>query len=82
MPEPTDTPSAGVPVINASALQPQRLGGGFVELSGTGEPNSEIEIVVDDVAVGTTTSDGDGFWSFVAPGRAGHVHRHGVPAGR
>ncbi|MEZ4610833.1 MAG: hypothetical protein R2838_11425 [Caldilineaceae bacterium] len=66
MPTATDTPtpSAGAGDQRQRAAAPT-LGRRLRELSGTGEPNSEIEIVVDDVAVGTTTSDGDGFWSFV-----------------
>ncbi|GIK41856.1 MAG: hypothetical protein BroJett011_56890 [Chloroflexota bacterium] len=42
------------------------LTGGPVTLTGTGEPGSEVEIVIDGQVVGKTTVGSDGTWSYTA----------------
>jgi nucleoid-associated protein YgaU len=39
---------------------------GQVALTGTGEPGSEVEVVIDGEVVGKTTVGGDGTWSYTA----------------
>jgi flagellar motor switch/type III secretory pathway protein FliN len=56
-------PSIAMPTLNLPAGE---LGAGEVELTGTGEPGSEVEIVVDGDVIGTTTVGSDGAWSFLA----------------
>ena len=46
------------PTIN----QPEGNTAGVVVLSGTGEPNSTIELLVDGEVIGTTTANGSGVW--------------------
>ncbi len=46
--------------------QPGELTAGEVTLTGTGEPGSEVEIVVDGKVVGQATVGSDGKWSFDA----------------
>ncbi|MEZ4610832.1 MAG: hypothetical protein R2838_11420 [Caldilineaceae bacterium] len=60
------TTVARAPAINVNALQPGRLGGGLVELQGSGEPGSAVEVTVDDVVIGRAQVDAAGFWSLVA----------------
>lgn len=56
-------PTMTMPTFN---LPEGELQAGEVELSGTGEPGSEVEIVIDGETIGTTTVGSDGTWSLMA----------------
>jgi hypothetical protein len=56
-------PTIAMPTFN---LPDGELQAGEIELTGTGEPGSEVEIVVDGEAIGTTTVGSDGTWRFAA----------------
>ncbi len=56
------------------------LTAGEVELTGTGEPNSQVEIVVDGQVVGKAEVDGDGKWSFKTRLPAAGDYKVGVQA--
>ncbi|GAB4442799.1 MAG: hypothetical protein Fur0044_39190 [Anaerolineae bacterium] len=66
--EPTATEEATTPTeVTAPTLDPlAEVTAGEVTLTGTGEPGSEVEIVVDGQVVGKTTVGSDGKWSFAA----------------
>jgi hypothetical protein len=53
------------PTLNIPSIE-GGLTTGDIALSGTGQPGSQIEIVVDDQAVDTVTVGADGNWSYVA----------------
>ncbi|MCL4295639.1 MAG: hypothetical protein KJ077_07920 [Anaerolineae bacterium] len=61
--EATAEPEIAAPVVN---LPGGEVTPGQVALTGTGEPGSEIEVVVDGQVVGKTTVGGDGTWSYTA----------------
>lgn len=66
--EPVATEEAAAPIeVTAPTLdQPGEVTAGEVTLTGSGEPGSEVEIVVDGKVVGKTTVGSDGKWSFAA----------------
>ncbi|HXV44966.1 MAG TPA: Ig-like domain-containing protein, partial [Anaerolineae bacterium] len=54
-------PAPATPALDAPSGE---LSAGMVNLTGTGEPGSEVQIVVDGQPVGQTTVDSAGKWSF------------------
>ncbi|NJN92738.1 MAG: hypothetical protein HC875_00945 [Anaerolineales bacterium] len=64
--EPTEaTEAEAAPAPTSPTLDsPGEVTAGEVTLTGTGEPGSEVEIVVDGKVVGQATVDSDGKWSF------------------
>ncbi|MBE7552193.1 MAG: hypothetical protein HS126_14075 [Anaerolineales bacterium] len=61
--EATAEPEIAAPVVN---LPGGEVTPGQVALTGTGEPGSEVEIVIDGQVVGKTTVGSDGTWSYTA----------------
>jgi outer membrane biosynthesis protein TonB len=61
--EATAEPEIAAPVVN---LPGGEVAPGQVALAGTGEPGSEVEVVIDGQVVGKTAVGSDGTWSFTA----------------
>ncbi len=72
--EPTETPtpmtSTPIPVstpVTPSIFHgsiPDRLDDGGFTLFGRAQPDSQLDILVDDAVLGSTTADAEGYWSF------------------
>ncbi|MCB0133317.1 MAG: hypothetical protein KDD78_20780, partial [Caldilineaceae bacterium] len=60
----TPEPLLRAPSIDLDALSGE-LPVGFVTVSGEGEPNSQVEIIVDDAVIGRTAVNSEGRWSFM-----------------
>ncbi len=58
-------PSLSLPKLSLPSFG--ALSGGATALNGTGEPGTEVEIVVDGKVVGTAPVDADGNWTFDLP---------------
>jgi hypothetical protein len=52
-----------------------QVGAGEVELRGGGQPNSELQILIDGQAVATTTVGADGSWTYLARFNEGGEHQ-------
>ena len=65
---PTDTPvpTEPAPAAPPTLSLPENAVAGTVMLSGTGEPGSTVEIVLDGKSLGTVTVGADGTWQFPA----------------
>ncbi len=63
-----ETPETGTESSSALTIAPfeKALTPGFVDIMGTGDPKSEVEILIDDVVVGRTVIDDAGGWSLTA----------------
>jgi len=61
-PEPTAEVIPAAPLVIDPALQGERAPG-LAVLQGTGEPGTELEVTVDDVAIGRTIVNSEGEWS-------------------